>query len=197
MTTTHQDLAAQAEALRLADKLEAIDDPRNWPTLDGAARMLRRLHAALEAASQPPGAVEFENMRRALVIARDHIEMGKLRSSHWKDAKAIDDALSAPSPAQAPVVQRGHNGEIRKELIEMARREGPLTWADRVLIGRAMGALATTQAAVLREPTQAMLEAARDWSYRVYGKPIGNDAAIGCWQTMFDAGIGVKGADHG
>lgn len=38
-----------------------------------------------------------------------------------------------------------------------------------------------------REPTEAMLNAARDWSAAKYGKPIGNDAAIGCWQAMFDA----------
>ena len=39
----------------------------------------------------------------------------------------------------------------------------------------------------VREPTEAMLDAARDWSDHKYGKPIGNDAAIGCWQAMFDA----------
>lgn len=37
------------------------------------------------------------------------------------------------------------------------------------------------------EPTEEMLVAARDWSYRKYGKPIGNDAAIGCWQAMLAA----------
>jgi hypothetical protein len=38
-----------------------------------------------------------------------------------------------------------------------------------------------------REPTEAMLNAARDWSQAKYGKPIGNDAAIGCWKVMFDS----------
>lgn len=38
-----------------------------------------------------------------------------------------------------------------------------------------------------RDPTGAMLDAARDWSYRTYGKPIGNDAAVGCWQAMLSA----------
>lgn len=38
-----------------------------------------------------------------------------------------------------------------------------------------------------RVPTEAMLTAARDWSDKKYGKPIGNDAAIGCWQAMWDA----------
>jgi hypothetical protein len=37
------------------------------------------------------------------------------------------------------------------------------------------------------EPTEAMLTAAHDWSYAKYGKPIGNDAAIGCWRAMRDA----------
>lgn len=34
------------------------------------------------------------------------------------------------------------------------------------------------------EPTEAMLDAARDWSTKKYGKPIGNDAARGCWAAM-------------
>lgn len=38
-----------------------------------------------------------------------------------------------------------------------------------------------------REPTKAMLDAARDWSYTKYGKPIGDDAATEVWRTMFDA----------
>lgn len=34
------------------------------------------------------------------------------------------------------------------------------------------------------EVTPEMLNAARDWSVKQYGKPIGNDAAIGCWLAM-------------
>ena len=41
--------------------------------------------------------------------------------------------------------------------------------------------------AAMREPTEAMLDAARDWSREKYGKPIGNDGAIGCWQAMLAA----------
>lgn len=37
------------------------------------------------------------------------------------------------------------------------------------------------------EPTREMLEAARDWSYKKYDKPIGNDAAQGCWKAMLAA----------
>jgi hypothetical protein len=33
-------------------------------------------------------------------------------------------------------------------------------------------------------PTEEMLNAARDWSREKYGKPIGNEAAIGCWKAM-------------
>jgi hypothetical protein len=47
-------------------------------------------------------------------------------------------------------------------------------------------ALARAVLIELRKPTEAMLIAARDWSYAKYGKPIGNDAAIGCWQAMID-----------
>lgn len=37
------------------------------------------------------------------------------------------------------------------------------------------------------EPTEEMLNAARDWSDKKYGKPIGNDAAVGCFQAMLEA----------
>lgn len=37
-----------------------------------------------------------------------------------------------------------------------------------------------------REPTKGMLIGARDWSGQAFGKPIGNDAANGCWHSMFD-----------
>ena len=40
------------------------------------------------------------------------------------------------------------------------------------------------------EPTEKMLIAARDWSYAKYYKPIGNDAAIGCWKAMIAAAQG-------
>lgn len=40
---------------------------------------------------------------------------------------------------------------------------------------------------VPREPTPEMLDAARDWSYAKYGKPIGHDAANGCWSAMLAA----------
>lgn len=36
-------------------------------------------------------------------------------------------------------------------------------------------------------PSEEMLLAARDWSYKKYGKPIGNEAAIGCWNAMLAA----------
>lgn len=39
----------------------------------------------------------------------------------------------------------------------------------------------------MREPTEKQLNAAWEWSRVKYGKPIGNDAATGCWQTMIDA----------
>ncbi|WP_375413057.1 hypothetical protein [uncultured Bradyrhizobium sp.] len=57
----------------------------------------------------------------------------------------------------------------------------------------------------VREPTEAMLNAARDWAVVEYGRGIGNDAARGCWQAMFDAAplpspdgkVAAKRADGG
>jgi hypothetical protein len=42
----------------------------------------------------------------------------------------------------------------------------------------------------MRVPSEAMLNAARDWSRETYGRPIGRDAAAGCWQAMSDAALG-------
>ncbi len=39
------------------------------------------------------------------------------------------------------------------------------------------------------EPTLEMLLSARDWSATKYGKPIGDDAAKGCWGAMISAAI--------
>jgi hypothetical protein len=37
---------------------------------------------------------------------------------------------------------------------------------------------------MITEPTQEMLDAARDWSREKYGKPIGSADATGCWKAM-------------
>ena len=39
------------------------------------------------------------------------------------------------------------------------------------------------------QPTEAMLEAARDWAIKKYGQGVGNEAAIGCWKAMFIAAL--------
>ncbi|NUF61576.1 hypothetical protein HUN33_12215 [Acinetobacter bereziniae] len=40
---------------------------------------------------------------------------------------------------------------------------------------------------VPKEPTQAMLDSARDWSIKKYGKAVGNDGASGCYKAMIEA----------
>ena len=45
----------------------------------------------------------------------------------------------------------------------------------------------------MRAPTDAMHSAARDWSDKRYGKPIGQDASTGCWRAMIDAAIDETG----
>ena len=46
------------------------------------------------------------------------------------------------------------------------------------------------------QPTEAMLNAARDWSIKKYGRGIGNEAAIGCWRTMFCAALSNTSTLH-
>lgn len=38
-----------------------------------------------------------------------------------------------------------------------------------------------------KEPTKAMLDSARDWSTKKYGKAVGNDGASGCYKAMIEA----------
>lgn len=59
---------------------------------------------------------------------------------------------------------------------------------------RAVKSTAPVVAEGLRPPTETMLNAARDWSVKKYGIGIGNDAAIGCWQAMYDAAHPVAGS---
>lgn len=39
----------------------------------------------------------------------------------------------------------------------------------------------------IREPDEVMREAARDWSYEKYGKPVGYEGTDGCFQAQIDA----------
>lgn len=47
--------------------------------------------------------------------------------------------------------------------------------------------LADAALAALEEPTEGMLNGARDWSRVFVGTPIGNAAATGCWRAMIAA----------
>lgn len=58
---------------------------------------------------------------------------------------------------------------------------------DVKLMARELLAHRRASQAAPAQPTEAMLDAARDWSDAKYGKPIGNDAAIGCWNAMLAA----------
>lgn len=44
-----------------------------------------------------------------------------------------------------------------------------------------------THCVVPMTPTEASLDAARDWSIKRHGRPIGNADAIGCWSAMISA----------
>jgi hypothetical protein len=48
---------------------------------------------------------------------------------------------------------------------------------------------ATNAGGLPRIPTEAMLNAARDWSVKKFGMGVGNDGATGCWQAMYDAAV--------
>jgi hypothetical protein len=68
-------------------------------------------------------------------------------------------------------------------------REFPVDW----IVGFARALLSASKPAALHQPTEAMLNAARDWSLKKYGLGIGSDAAIGCWQAMLAAAPAQSG----
>lgn len=134
MTTTHQDLATQAWKLckRLTDYDVCDGDIKD------AIELLLECAAALEAASQPPGAVERHQLAvNALEAAKNGLEWYRDRCPEAVDGSddemdaQIDEAiaaLSAPSPAQAPVVQ----GEINylEEIYGFLCSTAPEGYAD-------------------------------------------------------------------
>lgn len=127
-TTTHQDLAARLRTFAYDVQAATISDAM----ADMISEALNEAAAALEAASQPPGAEpecarwNFDATDTAIVVCKNLHDKGeKCEYEEMHPASVlqiINDlrsrvlehtaraALSAPSPAQAPVVQ----GEAQK-----------------------------------------------------------------------------------
>jgi hypothetical protein len=49
--------------------------------------------------------------------------------------------------------------------------------------------IARTAIEAMHRPTEAMLDAARDWSIKKYGRAVGNDGTSGCWGAMIDEAL--------
>ena len=49
---------------------------------------------------------------------------------------------------------------------------------------------------VPKEPTQEMLDSARDWSIKKYGKAVGNDGTYGCYKAMIAAAQEQNGVSN-
>lgn len=131
------------------------------------------------------------------------------RDDKWEITltRALEALNGAVEPGPVPVISAGDHPLVpdrRSKMSETVDRvaralflnahpersgEFAMRWdysgeARAIWVGMAQAAIAA-----MREPTDPMLIAARDWSYAKYGKPIGNDAAIGCWQAMLDAAL--------
>ena len=68
--------------------------------------------------------------------------------------------------------------------------EGAITCRDYAYVGwQAAKAQAIPDGFVVvpKEPTQEMLDSARDWSIKKYGRAVGNDGAYGCYKAMIAA----------
>ena len=77
--------------------------------------------------------------------------------------------------------------DVIADCLKQLRRPGARTTdaGDAAFVTAALAAAGYV--VVPREPTAAMLDAARDWSCAKYGKPVGNDGACGCWHAMVSA----------
>jgi hypothetical protein len=54
-------------------------------------------------------------------------------------------------------------------------------------LGDVWSLVARAVLAAIREPDEAMRNAARDWSAAKYGKPVGHAGTDGCWTSQIDA----------
>lgn len=140
---------------------------------------LAELIERFDNAAQNYGAMQGEGSRSTIKAAQE-----------WYEA-----ALLALTAASAAMEKKVVDLERENKNMKFAFRQMPegLQSALRAYVDcfnraeLAGQSLATARAEVeslKAPPSEAMLDAARDWSLRKYGKAIGNDAAIGCWQTM-------------
>lgn len=60
-------------------------------------------------------------------------------------------------------------------------------YGEMVRVRAASASETGAEGAIPRVPTDTMLRAARDWAVKRMGMGVGNDAATGCWQAMYDA----------
>jgi hypothetical protein len=91
---------------------------------------------------------------------------------------------------EAYVKEDAIKASVNKMLLERAERAE----AERDALLTQIAAQAVPEGWKLApvEPTEAMLVAARDWSAKKYGRPVGNDGAGGCWAAMLAAAPEVK-----
>lgn len=99
--------------------------------------------------------------------------------------------LATPSDKQEAEFTKVVPHEPTKEMIEAGReqldRMGFVKDVWQAMYCAAPLAQSAEQDRIDAEPTEAMLNAARDWSIKKYGQAIGSDAAIGCWKAMHAA----------
>ncbi len=105
---------------------------------------------------------------------------------------AEDSAGNVPTDERAAFERHERGSNLRRVGVD---RDGSGGWYENPCVqsawegwqARAAVAAQAGQVAVPEQPTEAMLNAARDWSVKKYGQGIGNDAAIGCWKAMLAA----------
>jgi len=74
---------------------------------------------------------------------------------------------------------------VERAAVAFMKALGDVQEAEDLTLERAARA-ARAAIEAMREPTDGMLNAARDWSIAKNGMGVGNDQASGCWQAMID-----------
>ena len=177
------ELRAKRDALKDADT--RIHTAAERQALDGAVGggvegdmavkfpIMRRLRDLLAAAPQPQAASEGAAID-ALRVARDALR--KVAFVSHKDSLAPAEKV-ADIQSVADAAMTAADAALQ-EARDRARQAAP--------VAAAQGAGVDLAGMAPRDPDEAMLDAARDWSAVFVGSPIGNKAAIGCWQAMWD-----------
>lgn len=177
--------------------------------INDARKALAEHRAALAAAlaAAPVQADEFESLVAQFIDIIGVTDTGDTLADARSAINKLHKVMAAPVQAQEPVGDIDDAFSIAAAGCMFGNADAVESAKHWFKTGHAMGRGAAVReyidngtfpapvqpVAVPDEPTEEMLNAARDWAVKKYGIGIGNDAASGCWKAMHAAAPAAQG----